>query len=129
MESIQKYITEFKILFEGPSEVINQKYNFMVNITRKSALEKVTESIRLEVDQMVSSENSKLKNYSFKSKKRLINTKENLLHTLQYTFRIAKNYQPAIIYLDNAKQIFTAKAKGANKNSTAQKMKKYIASL
>ena len=72
MESIQKYITEFKILFEGPSEVINQQYNFMVNITRKSALEKVTESIRLEVDQMVSSENSKLKNYSFKSKKRLI---------------------------------------------------------
>ena len=44
----------------------------MVNITRKSALEKVTESIRLEVDQMVSSENSKLKNYSFKSKKTLI---------------------------------------------------------
>jgi len=59
MENIQKYIIEFKILFEGPSEVINQKDKFMVNITRKNALEKVTESIRSEVDQMVSIEIAK----------------------------------------------------------------------
>ena len=59
MENIQKYIIEFKILFEGPSEVINQKDKFMVNIIRKNALEKVTESIRSEVDQMVSIEIAK----------------------------------------------------------------------
>jgi hypothetical protein len=59
MENIQKFITKFKFLFEGPSEVIKQKDNFMVNITRKNALEKVTESIRSEVDQMVSIEIAK----------------------------------------------------------------------
>jgi hypothetical protein len=46
MENIQKFITKFKFLFDGPSEVINQKDKFMVNITRKNALEKVTEAIR-----------------------------------------------------------------------------------
>ena len=35
MENIQKYITEFKALFETPSEFINQKDQFMVNIARK----------------------------------------------------------------------------------------------
>ena len=59
MENIQKFITKFKLLFEGPSEVIKQKDNFMVNITRKKALEKATESIRSEVDQMVSIEIAK----------------------------------------------------------------------
>ena len=58
-----------------------------------------------------------------------INTKEDLSRTLASTFRIAKNYQPAIIYFDNAEQIFAAKAKGAIKNAAAQKMKKYIASM
>ena len=41
MENIQKYITEFKALFETPSEFINQKDTFMVNIARKNVLEKV----------------------------------------------------------------------------------------
>jgi len=36
MENIQKYITEFKALFETPSEFINQKDTFMVNIARKN---------------------------------------------------------------------------------------------
>ena len=45
------------------------------------------------------------------------------------SFRIAKNYQPAIIYFDNAEQIFAAKAKGAIKNAATQKMKKYIFSM
>ena len=269
MENIQKFITEFKSLFETPSEFINQKDNFMVNIARKNVLEKVTEAIRLEVDQMVSIEIANRRTIYLKGKKdRLpkvpkvkvpaekfctgekplakvplselfnelvdkhvirkmvphtlselkcdfnyvahrmniidenlidvplfytkqllkeycifplgdpfvksnlgtnvasvlfhgppgtgktlaalaiayhtdalfldispknvdgkINTKENLSRTLASTFRIAKNYQPAIIYFDNAEQIFAAKAKGAIKNAAAQKMKKYIASM
>ena len=269
MENIQKFITEFKTLFETPSEFINQKDTFMVNIARKSVLEKVTEAIRLEVDQMVSLEIANRRTIYLKGKKdklpkvpkvkvpaekfctgekplakvplselfnelvdkhvirkmvphtldelkcdfnyvahRMniidenlidvplfytkqllkeycifplgdpfvksnlgsniasvlfhgppgtgktlaalaiayhtdalfldlspknvdgkINTKENLSRTLASTFRIAKNYQPAIIYFDNAEQIFAAKAKGAIKNPAAQKMKKYIASM
>ena len=269
MENIQKFITEFKSLFETPSEFINQKDNFMINIARKNVLEKVTEAIRLEVDQMVSIEIANRRTIYLKGKKdRLpkvpkvkvpaekfctgekplakvplselfnelvdkhvirkmvphtlselkcdfnyvahrmniidenlidvplfytkqllkeycifplgdpfvksnlgtnvasvlfhgppgtgktlaalaiayhtdalfldispknvdgkINTKENLSRTLASTFRIAKNYQPAIIYFDNAEQIFAAKAKGAIKNAAAQKMKKYIASM
>jgi len=269
MENIQKFITEFKSLFETPSEFINQKDNFMVNIARKNVLEKVTEAIRLEVDQMVSIEIANRRTIHLKGKKdRLpkvpkvkvpaekfctgekplakvplselfnelvdkhvirkmvphtlselkcdfnyvahrmniidenlidvplfytkqllkeycifplgdpfvksnlgtnvasvlfhgppgtgktlaalaiayhtdalfldispknvdgkINNKENLSRTLASTFRIAKNYQPAIIYFDNAEQIFAAKAKGAIKNAAAQKMKKYIASM
>ena len=269
MENIQKFITEFKALFETPSEFINQKDTFMVNIARKSVLEKVTEAIRLEVDQMVSLEIANRRTIYLKGKKdklpkvpkvkvpaekfctgekplakvplselfnelvdkhvirkmvphtldelkcdfnyvahRMniidenlidvplfytkqllkeycifplgdpfvksnlgsniasvlfhgppgtgktlaalaiayhtdalfldlspknvdgkINTKENLSRTLASTFRIAKNYQPAIIYFDNAEQIFAAKAKGAIKNPAAQKMKKYIASM
>ena len=38
MENIQKYINEFKALFETPSEFINQKDQFMVNIARKNVL-------------------------------------------------------------------------------------------
>ena len=269
MENIQKFITEFKALFETPSEFINQKDTFMVNIARKSVLEKVTEAIRLEVDQMVSLEIANRRTIYLKGKKdklpkvpkvkvpaekfctgekplakvplselfnelvdkhvirkmvphtldelkcdfnyvahRMniidenlidvplfytkqllkeycifplgdpfvksnlgsniasvlfhgppgtgktlaalaiayhtdalfldlspknvdgkINTKENLSRTLASTFRIAKNYQPAIIYFDNAEQIFAAKAKGAIKNPAAQKKKKYIASM
>ena len=269
MENIQKFITEFKALFETPSEFINQKDTFMVNIARKSVLEKVTEAIRLEVDQMVSLEIANRRTIYLKGKKdklpkvpkvkvpaekfctgekplakvplselfnelvdkhvirkmvphtldelkcdfnyvahRMniidenlidvplfytkqllkeycifplgdpfvksnlgsniasvlfhgppgtgktlaalaiayhtdalfldlspknvdgkINTKENLSRTLASIFRIAKNYQPAIIYFDNAEQIFAAKAKGAIKNPAAQKMKKYIASV
>ena len=269
MENIQKFITEFKSLFETPSEFINQKDTFMVNIARKNVLEKVTEAIRLEVDQMVSLEIANRRTIYLKGKKdklpkvpkvkvpaekfctgekplskipvselfnelvdkhvirkmvphtldelkcdfnyvahRMniidenlidvplfytkqllkeycifplgdpfvksnlgsniasvlfhgppgtgktlaalaiayhtdalfldlspknvdgkINTKENLSRTLASTFRVAKNYQPAIIYFDNAEQIFAAKAKGAIKNPAAQKMKKYIASM
>ena len=269
MENIQKYITEFKALFETPSEFINQKDTFMVNIARKNVLEKVTEAIRLEVDQMISLEIANRRTIYLKGKKdrmpkapkvkvppekfctgekplakvplselfnelvdkhvirkmvphtldelkcdfnyvahRMniidenlidvplfytkqlikeycifplgdpfvksnlgsnvasvlfhgppgtgktlaalaiayhtdalfldispknvegkINTKEDLSRTLASTFRIAKNYQPAIIYFDNAEQIFAAKAKGAIKNAAAQKMKKYIASM
>jgi len=72
MENIQKYIIEFKILFEGPSEVINQKDKFMVNITRKNALEKVTEAIRLELDQIVSIEIKKRRIIHLKGKKDLL---------------------------------------------------------
>ena len=269
MENIQNYITEFKSLFETPSEFINQKDKFMVNIARKNVLEKVTEAIRLEVDQMISIEIANRRTIHLKGKKdklpkvpkvkvpaekfctgekplskipvselfnelvdkhvirkmvphtlsqlkcdfnyvahRMniidenlidvplfytkqllkeycifplgdpfvksnlginvasvlfhgppgtgktlaalaiahhtdalfldispknvdgkINTKENLSRTLASTFRVAKNYQPAIIYFDNAEQIFAAKAKGAIKNAAAQKMKKYIASM
>ena len=269
MENIQKYINEFKALFETPSEFINQKDKFMVNIARKNVLEKVTEAIRLEVDQMISIEIANRRTIHLKGKKdRLpkvpkvkvppekfctgekplskvplselfnelidknvirkmvphtldelqcdfnyvahrmniidenlidvplfytkqlikeylifplgdpfvksnlgsniasalfhgppgtgktlaalaiayhtdalfidisprnvdgkINTKEDLSRTLASAFRIAKNYQPAIIYFDNAEQIFAAKAKGAIKNAAAQKMKKYIASM
>ena len=269
MENIQKYITEFKALFETPSEFINQQDTFMVNIARKNVLEKVTEAIRLEVDQMISIEIANRRTIHLKGKKdrmpkapkvkvppekfctgekplakvplselfnelidkhvirkmvphtldelqcdfnyvahRMniidenlidvplfytkqllkeycvfplgdpfvksnlgsnvasvlfhgppgtgktlaalaiayhtdalfldispknvdgkINTKEDLSRTLASTFRIAKNYQPAIIYFDNAEQIFAAKAKGAIKNAAAQKMKKYIASM
>ena len=269
MENIQKYINEFKALFETPSEFINQKDQFMVNIARKNVLEKVTEAIRLEVDQMISIEIANRRTIHLKGKKdRLpkvpkvkvppekfctgekplakvplselfnelidkkvirkmvphtldelqcdfnyvahrmniidenlidvplfytkqllkeycifplgdpfvksnlgtnvasvlfhgppgtgktlaalaiayhtdalfidispknvdgkINTKEDLSRTLASSFRIAKNYQPAIIYFDNAEQIFAAKAKGAIKNAAAQKMKKYIASM
>ena len=269
MENIQKYINEFKALFETPSEFINQKDQFMVNIARKNVLEKVTEAIRLEVDQMISIEIANRRTIHLKGKKdRLpkvpkvkvppeklctgekplvkvplselfnelidkhvirkmvphtldelqcdfnyvahrmniidenlidvplfytkqlikeylifplgdpfvksnlgsnitsalfhgppgtgktlaalaiayhtdalfidispknvdgkINTKEDLSRTLASAFRIAKNYQPAIIYFDNAEQIFAAKAKGAIKNAAAQKMKKYIASM
>ena len=269
MENIQKYINEFKELFETPSEFINQKDTFMVNIARKNVLEKVTEAIRLEVDQMISLEIANRRTIHLKGKKdklpkapkvkvppekfctgekplakvplselfnelidkkvirkmaphtldelqcdfnyvahRMniidenlidvplfytkqlikeylifplgdpfvksnlgsnvasalfhgppgtgktlaalaiayhtdalfidispknvdgkINTKEDLSRTLASAFRIAKNYQPAIIYFDNAEQIFAAKAKGAIKNAAAQKMKKYIASM
>ena len=269
MENIQKYITEFKALFETPSEFINQKDTFMINIARKNVLEKVTEAIRLEVDQLISIEIANRRTIHLKGKKdrmpkvpkvkvpaekyctgekplakvplselfnelvdkhvirkmvshtldelkcdfnyvahRMniidenlidvplfytkqlikeycifplgdpfiksnsglnvasvlfhgppgtgktlaalavayhtdalfldispknvegkINTKEDLSRTLASTFRIAKNYQPAIIYFDNAEQIFAAKAKGAIKNPAAQKMKKYIASM
>ena len=269
MENIQKYITEFKSLFETPSEFINQKDTFMVNIARQTVLEKVTEAIRVEVDQMISIEIANRRTIHLKGKKdRLpkvpkvkvppekfctgekplakipiselfnelvdkhvirkmvphtldelkcdfnyvahrmnvidenlidvplfytkqllkefcifplgdpfvksnmgsnvasvlfhgppgtgktlaalaiayhtdalsldispksvegkINTKEDLSRTLASTFRVAKNYQPAIIYFDNAEQIFAAKAKGAIKNPAAQKMKKYIASM
>ena len=269
MENIQKYINEFKALFETPSEFINQKDTFMVNIARKNVLEKVTEAIRLEVDQMISVEIANRRTIHLKGKKdklpkqpkvkvppekfctgekplakvplselfnelidkrvirkmvphtldellcdfnyvahRMniidenlidvplfytkqlikeylifplgdpfvksnlgsniasalfhgppgtgktlaalaiayhtdalfidispknvdgkINTKEDLSRTLASAFRIAKNYQPAIIYFDNAEQIFAAKAKGAIKNPAAQKMKKYIASM
>jgi SpoVK/Ycf46/Vps4 family AAA+-type ATPase len=269
MENIQKYINEFKALFETPSEFINQKDTFMVNIARKNVLEKVTEAIRLEVDQLISIEIANRRTIFLKGKKdRLpkapkvkvppekfctgekplakvplselfnelidknvirkmvphtldelqcdfnyvahrmniidenlidvplfytkqlikeylifplgdpfikenlgsniasalfhgppgtgktlaalaiayhtdalfidisprnvegkINTKEDLSRTLAAAFRIAKNYQPAIIYFDNAEQIFAAKAKGAIKNAAAQKMKKYIASM
>ena len=269
MENIQNYITEFKSLFETPSEFINQKDKFMVNIARKNVLEKVTEAIRLEVDQMISIEIANRRTIHLKGKKdklpkvpkvkvppekfctgekplskvplselfnelvdkhvirkmvphtlselkcdfnyvahRMniidenlidvplfytkqllkeyciyplgdpfvksnlgtnvasvlfhgppgtgktlaalaiayhtdalfidispknvegkINTKEKLSRTLASAFRVAKNYQPAIIYFDNAEQIFAAKAKGAIKNPAAQKMKKYIASM
>ena len=269
MENIQNYITEFKSLFETPSEFINQKDKFMVNIARKNVLENVTEAIRLEVDQMISIEIANRRTIHLKGKKdklpkvpkvkvppekfctgekplskvplselfnelvdkhvirkmvphtlselkcdfnyvahRMniidenlidvplfytkqllkeyciyplgdpfvksnlgtnvasvlfhgppgtgktlaalaiayhtdalfidispknvegkINTKENLSRTLASAFRVAKNYQPAIIYFDNAEQIFAAKAKGAIKNPAAQKMKKYIASM
>ena len=269
MENIQKYITEFKSLFETPSEFINQKDTFMVNIARQTVLEKVTEAIRVEVDQMISIEIANRRTIHLKGKrdklpkvpkvkvppekyctgekplakipvselfnelvdkhvirkmvphtldelkcdfnyvahrmnvidenlidvplfytKQLlkefcifplgdpfvktnmgsnvasvlfhgppgtgktlaalaiayhtdalfldispknvegkINTKEDLSRTLASTFRVAKNYQPAIIYFDNAEQIFAAKAKGAIKNPAAQKMKKYIASM
>jgi len=269
MENIQNYINEFKALFETPSEFINQKDQFMVNIARKNVLDKVTEAIRLEVDQMISIEIANRRTIHLKGKKdRLpkvpkvknppekyctgekplakvpladlfnelvekrvirkmvphtldellcdfnyvahrmnvidenlidvplfytkqlikeycifplgdpfvktnlgsnvasvlfhgppgtgktlaalaiayhtdalfidlspknvegkINTKETLSRTLASAFRVAKNYQPAIIYFDNAEQIFAAKAKGAIKNPVAQKMKKYIASM
>ena len=69
MENIQKFITEFKSLFETPSEFINQKDNFMVNIARKNVLEKVTEAIRLEVDQMVSIEIANRRTIYLKGKK------------------------------------------------------------
>ena len=48
MENIQKYIEEFKALFETPSEFINQKDEFMVNLAKVGIMEKVTEAIRLE---------------------------------------------------------------------------------
>ena len=269
MQNIQKYVTEFKELFETPSEFINQKDTFMVNLARNKVLEKVTEAIKLEVDQMISVEIANRRTIHLKGKKdklpkqpkvkvppekfctgekplakvplselfnelidkrvirkmvphtldellcdfnyvahRMniidenlidvplfytkqllkefcifplgdpfvksnlgvnvpsvlfhgppgtgktlaalaiayhtdalfidispknvdgkINTKEDLSRTLASAFRIAKNYQPAIIYFDNAEQIFAAKAKGAIKNPAAQKMKKYIASM
>ena len=269
MQNIQKYVTEFKELFETPSEFINQKDTFMVNLARNTVLEKVTEAIKLEVDQMISVEIANRRTIHLKGKKdklpkqpkvkvpqekfctgekplakvplselfnelidkrvirkmvphtldellcdfnyvahRMniidenlidvplfytkqllkefcifplgdpfvksnlgvnvpsvlfhgppgtgktlaalaiayhtdalfidispknvdgkINTKEDLSRTLASAFRIAKNYQPAIIYFDNAEQIFAAKAKGAIKNPAAQKMKKYIASM
>ena len=269
MQNIQKYVTEFKELFETPSEFINQKDTFMVNLARNKVLEKVTEAIKLEVDQMISVEIANRRTIHLKGKKdklpkqpkvkvpqekfctgekplakvplselfnelidkhvirkmvphtldellcdfnyvahRMniidenlidvplfytkqllkefcifplgdpfvksnlginvpsvlfhgppgtgktlaalaiayhtdalfidispknvdgkINTKEDLSRTLASAFRIAKNYQPAIIYFDNAEQIFAAKAKGAIKNPAAQKMKKYIGSM
>ena len=269
MENILSGINEFKALFETPSEFINQKDKFMVNIARKNVLEAVTESIKLEVDQMLSIEIANRRTIFLKGKKdklpkvpkvkvpaeklcigekplvkvplselfnelidknvirkmvphtldelqcdfnyvahRMniidenlidvplfytkqlikeylifplgdpfiksnlgsniasalfhgppgtgktlaalaiayhtdalfidisprnvdgkINTKEDLSRTLASAFRVAKNYQPAIIYFDNAEQIFAAKAKGAIKNAAAQKMKKYIASM
>ena len=269
MQNIQKYVTEFKELFETPSEFINQKDTFMVNIARNKVLQQVTEAIKLEVDQMISVEIANRRTIHLKGKKdklpkqpkvkvppekcctgekplakvplselfnelidkhvirkmvphtlnellcdfnyvahRMniidenlidvplfytkqllkefcifplgdqfvksnlginvpsvlfhgppgtgktlaalaiayhtdalfidispknvdgkINTKEDLSRTLASAFRIAKNYQPAIIYFDNAEQIFAAKAKGAIKNPAAQKMKKYIASM
>ena len=269
MQNIQKFVTEFKELFETPSEFINQKDTFMVNLARNTVLEKVTEAIKLEVDQMISVEIANRRTIHLKGKKdklpkqpkvkvppekfctgekplakvplselfnelidkrvirkmvphtldellcdfnyvahRMniidenlidvplfytkqllkeycifplgdpfvksnlgsnipsilfhgppgtgktlaalaiayhtdalfidispknvdgkINTKEDLSRTLASAFRIAKNYQPAIIYFDNAEQIFAAKAKGAIKNPAAQKMKKYIGSM
>ena len=269
MQNIQKFVTEFKELFETPSEFINQKDTFMVNLARNTVVEKVTDAIKLEVDQMISVEIANRRTIHLKGKKdklpkqpkvkvppekfctgekplakvplselfnelidkrvirkmvphtldellcdfnyvahRMniidenlidvplfytkqllkefcifplgdpfvksnlgvnvpsvlfhgppgtgktlaalaiayhtdalfidispknvdgkINTKEDLSRTLASAFRIAKNYQPAIIYFDNAEQIFAAKAKGAIKNPAAQKMKKYIASM
>jgi len=269
MENIQKYITEFKNLFETPSEFINQKDEFMENLARVGIMEKVTEAIRLEVDQMISVEIANRRTIFLKGKKDKIkkppkvkvppekfckdekklakvplselfnelidkqiirkmvpkhlddlicdfnyiahrmniieeklidvplfytkqlikeylifplgdpfvksnlgsnspavlfhgppgtgkttaalaiayhtdalfldisprnmegkiSSKEELSRTMASVFRIAKNYQPAIIYFDNAEQIYPAKkAKGAVKNPTAQKMKKYITS-
>ena len=69
MENIQNYIKEFKALFETPSEFINQKDQFMVNIARKSVLEKVTEAIRTEVDQMISIEIANRRTIHLKGKK------------------------------------------------------------
>ena len=272
MGNIQKYITDFKALFETPSEFINQKDDFMENLARTGVLEKVTEAIRLEVDQMISVEMANRRTIFLKGKKdkkpkvpkvkvppekfctgekplakvplselfnelidkqvirnmvphtldelicdfnyiahRLniaeeslidvplfytkqlikeycifplgsqfvksnyglnvasvlfhgppgtgktlaalacayhtdalfidispknvdgkIGTKEELSRTLASAFRIAKNYQPAIIYFDHAEQILPGKvkkAKGFVKNPQAQKMKKYILSM
>jgi len=62
-----------------------------------------------------------------------IGTKEELSRTLASAFRIAKNYQPAIIYFDHAEQIMPVKGaknqRGMQKNPQAQKMKKYINSI
>lgn len=270
MSNIQKYIEEFKALFESPSEFINQRDTFMENLARKTAMDKITEAIRLEVDQMISVEIANRRTIFLKGKKDKIkkppkvkpvpekfctgekplakvpvnelfnelidkgivrkmvpknlddlicdfnyvayrmnvispslidiplfytkqllkeycifplgsqfiksnlgtnvasvlfhgppgtgkthaalaiahhtdalffdisprnvegklNTKEETSRTLASVFRVAKNNQPAIIYFDNAEQIYPRpKAKGNIKNPTAVKMKKYIASM
>ena len=69
MENIQKYINEFKALFETQSEFINQKNTFMGNIARKNVLEKVTEAIRLEVDQITILEIANRRTIHLKGKK------------------------------------------------------------
>ena len=270
MENIVAHIGEFKELFETPSEFINQKDKFMVNLARKSMLEKVTEAIRKEVDEQITMEIANRRAIFLKGKKDKIkkppkvkvppekfctgekplakvpltelfnelidkhiirkmvphtldellcdfnyvahrmnviddklidiplfytkqllkeycifplgdpfvkknlgtnvasvlfhgppgsgktlaalaiahhtnalfldlsprnvegkiNTKEDLQRTLASAFRIAKNYQPAIIYFDNAEQIMAQpKTKGAVKNKPAEKMKKYLNSM
>lgn len=269
MNNIVDYITEFKNLFETPSEFINQKDHFMVNLARKNVLEKVTQSIKEEVDQQISEEIANRRTIFLKGKKdkikkppkekkvaekymtgekplakvpvtelfgelidkgiirkmvphhldellcdfnyvanrqfiveeKLIDVplfytkqlikeycifplgsqfiKENLgtnvasvlfhgppgtgktlaaMAVAQHTnslfidlspknlegkyqekaelvrmiaasFRVAKAYQPCVIYYDHAEQIYPAKAKGAIKNDTAKKMKKYMTSM
>lgn len=270
MQNIQKYIEDFKLLFETPSEFINQKDDFIKNLAYKTAMDKITEAVRLEVDDAISAEIFNLRFKYLKGKKDKIkkppkvkvppekfctgekplakeqvadlfyelvqkkvirkmvptfledlicdfnyvaqtmhytdsslidiplfytkqlikeylifplgsafvkknmgfnvpsvlfhgppgtgkthaamaiayhtdslfidlsprnlegkmNSKEEITRLLASAFRVAKYNQPAIIYFDNAEQIFPkAKMKGAVKNPTAQKMKKYLNSM
>ena len=69
MQNIQKYVTEFKELFETPSEFINQKDTFMVNLARNKVLEQVTEAIKIEVDQSISIEIANRRTIHLKGKK------------------------------------------------------------
>ena len=50
-------------------------------------------------------------------------TKEETTRLVAMVFRTAKLYQPAVIYFDNAEQIFVGKVKGAVKNPNAQRIK------
>lgn len=55
------------------------------------------------------------------------NTKDELYKIVASAFRVAKFYQPAVIYFDNAEQIFcNPKAKGAVKNPSATRLKKLL---
>ena len=69
LANIQKYIEEFKSLFENPSEFINQRDDFMENLARKTAMDKIVEAIRLEVDEMISVEIANRRTIFLKGKK------------------------------------------------------------
>lgn len=57
------------------------------------------------------------------------NTREELNKIVATAFRVAKNFQPAVIYFDNAEQIFVnTRAKGAVKNPQATRLKKILLS-
>jgi SpoVK/Ycf46/Vps4 family AAA+-type ATPase len=58
-----------------------------------------------------------------------LNTKEETSRLLASAFRVAKNYQPVVIYFDCAEQIFPGKVKGMVKNANAQKLKRYLLSF
>lgn len=59
-----------------------------------------------------------------------LNTKEEATRLLASAFRVAKNFQPAVIYFDNAEQIFVnTKVRGIVKNPHAQKLRRFLLSF
>lgn len=56
-------------------------------------------------------------------------SKEEVFKAVATAFRVARTYQPAVLYFDNADQIFlNPRAKGAIKNPNAQRLKKLFIS-
>jgi SpoVK/Ycf46/Vps4 family AAA+-type ATPase len=56
-------------------------------------------------------------------------SREERIRLINMVWRTAKSFQPAVIYFDNAEQVYTAKVKGAVKNKSAELMKKQLSKV